>query len=300
MISEFSDRTQRLIAANEAGCPGDAGLGAAVIDAHKALSSVAPEYSFAFHLDANPKAMGKDPFRGLLADADGWLGFVVHSLAYRLAHFIDDLASGLNNARPYRSVSAARSLVEFTAFVHHNTKTLTDAHKGTLAATTEDFKATALAIVELLKVASNFARVTRFNWRAMTRGDTDEFYKEWGKVDESVKAPQILNLIDKLPGEEKRAARFFYEMLCDFVHPNAGSHILLVTSADQNPDGTVRWTISQEANTDEPLLVLLHVIAIPVRDSIRKLLHDLAQLQHVFNDFHERRRDCESVGEGRS
>jgi hypothetical protein len=58
----------------------------------------------------------------------------------------------------------------------------------------------------------------------MVRGDMDEFFTAWDKVDERVKATQILTLIDKLPGEEKRAARFFYEMLCDYVHPNVGGH----------------------------------------------------------------------------
>jgi len=52
----------------------------------------------------------------------------------------------------------------------------------------------------------HFAQVTRFNWSAMVRGDMDEFFTEWDTVEERVKAPQILTLIDKLPGEEKRSA----------------------------------------------------------------------------------------------
>ncbi len=43
---------------------------------------------------------------------------------------------------------------------------------------------------------------------------------------------RILSLIDKLPGEKKQAARFFYEMLCDYVHPNVGAHTLVVDMAE--------------------------------------------------------------------
>ena len=88
----------------------------------------------------------------------------------------------------------------------------------TLAQVPEDFPAIIKGIVTTLGAASRFAQVTRFNWGAMVRGDMDEFFTAWDSVDERVKATQILTLIDKLPSEEKRAARFFYEMLCDYVH----------------------------------------------------------------------------------
>jgi len=61
----------------------------------------------------------------------------------------------------------------------------------------------------------------------MARGDMDQFFASWGTVHERVKAIRIMKLIDKLPGEEKGSARFFYEMLCDFVHPNVGAHTLV-------------------------------------------------------------------------
>jgi len=143
-----------------------------------------------------------------------------------------------------------------------------------------------------------FAQVTRFNWAAMIRGDAEEFYTAWDKVEERLKAPQILNLIDKLPGEVKRAARFFYEMLCDFVPPNVGSHILLVSSTEEIREGRMRWTVSREPTSEEALLFLIHVIAIPVRDSIRKLIHDLQGLQELCGYFSEWRRHCETVARG--
>jgi hypothetical protein len=185
MISKFSARIAQLVSANEASLPGDAGFASAIARARSVLNGVEPQFSFTFHLDASPKAMGSDPslvFRALLRDTEGWLGFIVHSVAFRLGHFLDDLVSGLNSGRSYRTVGAARCLLEIAAFAHHDTKLVMEAYKNVLGAAPNDFNTTILGIVELLKVASQFAMVTRFNWRAMAKGDTEEFYTNGARL----------------------------------------------------------------------------------------------------------------------
>jgi hypothetical protein len=300
MITDFSDRILRLVSDHESHFPGTAGFVSAIADARTFAQSVPPSFLFTFYLKANPQAMGSDPavvFPRLLEQTEGWLGFIVHSVAYRLGQFLDDLITGMNAARPYRSVGAARSLMELSAFVHHHTKKLVSA-STTLAQAPEDFPAIIKGIIATLGAASHFAQVTRFNWGAMVRGDMDEFFTAWDKVDERVKATQILTLIDKLPGEEKRAARFFYEMLCDYVHPNVGAHTLVVSKAELLPEGQMRWELSREPDSDEALSVLVHAVAIPVRASIRTLLPDLEQLQCLQHYFGEWKRRCESLTKG--
>ena len=85
------------------------------------------------------------------------------------------------------------------------------------------------------------------------------------------------DLVQEFPSpsaEEKRAARFFYEMLCDYVHPNVGAHTLVVSKAELVSKGQMRWELSREPDSDEALSVLVHAVAIPVRASIRTLLPD--------------------------
>jgi hypothetical protein len=288
MITDFSERILRLVSDHESHFPGTAGFVSAIADARQFTESVPPTFSFTFYLNPNPQAMGSDPavvFPRLLEQTEGWLGFIVHSVAYRLGQFLDDLITGMNAARPYRSVGAARCLVELSAFVHHHTKILVSA-STTLAQVPVE------GIVTTLGAASRFAQVTRFNWGAMVRGDMDEFFTAWDSVDERVKATQILTLIDKLPGEEKRAARFFYEMLCDYVHPNVGAHTLVVSKAEPVPEGQMRWELSREPDSDEALSVLVHAVAIPVRASIRTLLPDLEQLRQMQPYFGEWKQRC--------
>jgi hypothetical protein len=124
---------------------------------------------------------------------------------------------------------AARGLVELSAFVYHHTKIILKEANELSLELLDSFPAAVRGIVMTLQAASHFAQVTRFNWSAMVRRDMDEFFTAWDRVEERVKATQILTLIDKLPGEEQRAARFFYQMLCDYVHPNVGAHTLVVS-----------------------------------------------------------------------
>jgi hypothetical protein len=297
MIAEFSARTFRLVSDHEVAFPGTAGFLEAIAEARKIISAIPPEFLFTFRLKVNPATMGSDPvvvIPRLLGETEAWLGFIVHSVAYRIGQFLDDVITGIDAARPYRSVGAARCLLELSAFVYHHTKKLRAAVEAT-SQTADDFAASVKAIVETFAAARDFVQVTLFNWNALVRGDMDEFFTAWDKVDERVKAKRILNYIDKLPGDEKRSARFFYEMLCDYVHPNVAAHTLVVNRALPVQDGQMRWELSREPDSSEALSVLLLAVAIPVRHSVRILLHDLGQLQQMQGYFEVWRKRCESL-----
>lgn len=213
MIADFSERTAQIIAQHEKVFPGTAGFADAIRKARAANESVKPTHTFTFHLNPNLESMGADPstaFINLLAETGGWLGFIEHSVAYRIAQFLDDVVTGIEGARPYRVVNAARCLVELCALLHHHSKVIAGAASNLSALPRDDIVRTVSGIVSTLDAASHFAQVTRFNWSALVRGQMDEFFAEWSKVDARVEAKTILSYIDKLPGEEKRAARFFY------------------------------------------------------------------------------------------
>jgi hypothetical protein len=297
VIADFSEKTSRFILNHETEFPGTAGFLNAVVRARKATSSISSSYSFEFYLKVDPSQLGSDPvvvFPRLLGEVEGWLGFIVHSVAYRICQFLDDLITGIEAARPYRSVGSARGLVELSAFVRHHTELLRSKTETLSSVPDDDLSAVVRAIVDTLASASLFAQATRFNWNAYVRGDMDEFFTAWNKVDERIEATNILTLIDKLPSETKHAARFYYEMLCDYVHPNAGAHTLVVDSTENPEKGKVRWNLSREPGSDEALSVLVHTLAIPVRASIDTLLHDLEQLQQIRKYFLEWKERCES------
>jgi len=104
----------------------------------------------------------------------------------------------------------------------------------------------------------------------------------------------VVRPVSALPGEEKKAARFFYDMLCDYVHPNAAAHTLVVDRAMSNGSDKVEWTLSREAASDEAIYVVIHAVAIPVRHSVLILLGDLERIFQVQQGFTQWRTKCES------
>lgn len=288
MISQFSARTQTIISEHERVLPGTAGFLSAIDDARQFCSSLSSEFTFDFHLVPNPKSMGGNVsivFPRLLAETEGWLGCITHSTAFRLEHYLDDIVTGLNESRPYRVVNAARSLLELAAFTAENANLVTSHAKELFSQSTTEFTHVLFAILSILRAAARFAQVTRFNWDALVRGDMEELFTNWQKVDEGVKAPQILTLIDKLPSEQKRGMRFYYDMLCDFVHPNRGAHNLVIDKAKLISNNKMCWRLNLNPSSEEATSVLFHIIAIPVRQSVRLLINDLTRLQGVRTAF---------------
>jgi hypothetical protein len=297
LISNWCERSLNFLTEHEAAFPGTAGFISAVADARTAVASVAPSFSFTFHLDPNPEAMGADPalvFPRLLGEVEGWLGFFVHSVVFRIGHYVDDVVTGFNGVRPYRVVNAARSLLELSAVVHHHARILTAAAAKLSPQNPLTVPQAIEAIVATLVAATHFAQITRFNWPAWEQGDLDDFFSNWSTVDERVRATQILTLIDKLPGREKRAARFFYEMLCDFVHPNVASHTLVVDQAQPMGEGRMRWDLKRAPDSDEAFSFLTQAVAIPVRHSIQLLIGDLDPVKQVQAGFLEWKQRCEN------
>ncbi len=90
-ITEFSERVTEFVSCHEANYPGTAGFLSEVANARKFVCSVPADFSFTFYLKVSVEGMGSDPaivFPRLLAETEGWLGFIVHSVAYRLGQFL--------------------------------------------------------------------------------------------------------------------------------------------------------------------------------------------------------------------
>lgn len=82
---------------------------------------------------------------------------------------------------------------------------------------------------------SGFFCGTRFNWDALSRGD----FGSWSAKPELSRnsaprpLPQILNHIDLVSKDPQYSAfRHMYAWLCEFVHPNVGSHLIYLRSAN--------------------------------------------------------------------
>jgi len=298
-VARLSSRLLEIMEAHARTYPSDAGLSDVIASALEFLESVSEHYGFSSFTDLRPQAMGGTPaesFLNLLRMIHGWMGFVFHSTAYKTRALLVDYVEGLSDTQYVRVVLAARSLVEHAAALNASYSDLRReaAHldASSLGTEAEVIGSTA----SLIAIVLWYAQASRFNWVAYVRGDAEAFLTEFDKVDKSIEQTNILTLVQKLPQVEKRAAEFSYKMLCDFVHPNAASHMLTADKVVRLPDGRMRYELAYKPKSEEAYSVVLHVTSIPVRHALLLLVDQLKGIRQIRENMEIWIRRCEMSG----
>lgn len=262
------------------------------------LESLPTQFNFAFHKQLKPEKMGSEQpevFLNLLKNFYGWLGFFVYSHAYKVRHLVSDIVDGLNAHNYVRVTIGSRSVMEHSATLnYYYTKLVPNLRSLDSMDPIKNFPNYIVTIVETIKLLLQYAQSTRFNWTSYIRGDLDNFFTSWDKVEERVRQLNILTLIDKLPQEEK-GARFFYEMLCDYVHPNIASHTLIIDEVTQHGDERFSYLLRYAPNSDELLTVVLHAISIPIKSSLSLFLNQLQSLLQTLESLRGWIAKCEAM-----
>lgn len=122
----------------------------------------------------------------------------------------------------------------------------------------------------------------------------DKFFTSWNDVEDGVRQVNVLTLIDKLPQEEK-GARFFYEMLCDFVHPNIASHTLVVNQAAKIEGEQMSYSLSYIPDSDELLAIVLHTVSIPIKSSLNLFKGQIVSLLGTLRVLQQRISGIETI-----
>lgn len=249
------------------------------------LEDLPTHFEFKCHTQLQPEKMGPDPnqvFLNLLKDLHGWLGFTIFSNTYKIRHLASDIIDGLNMSNYIKVTTASRSIMEQVATLNYYYIELAPRlHSLNSIDVRQQFVDYVVSIVEVIKLLLRYAQSTRFNWASYVSGDLDKFFASWDEVEDSVRQVNILTLIDKLPQEE-RGARFFYEMLCDFVHPNIASHTLVVNEAAPIEGQQMFYSLAYAPDSNELLAIILHTISIPIRSSLRLSRSQIVSLRHTW------------------
>jgi hypothetical protein len=118
---------------------------------------------------------------------------------------------------------------------------------------------------------------TRTDWYSLT--ETMATASDAKAIGEKLTQKNVLTAIGKLkypPTSFGKTAQAQYEVICDFVHPNRGSHSLFVKQCVVE-DGIVTSTYSRDPRSSDLTQVVLEVTSSP-------LLHSIVLMERV----HER------------
>ena len=279
----------------EAASEEEAGFLAALGSARAFCERQPARGSFVTRADVTARALGPDgrlppeEAAALLRDVHGWLGILAHGLVHRTHALLDDVESGLNERRFFRALGAARALVEHGAVLNYRHAELAADVALLARAAPEGARVAALVRAHATLVA--LVGQTRFGWEAgVARGDLATFYSlaPPKKSAKGAEAVSVLTLIGKLPGVEPQAAKWYYGMLCDFVHPNGPSLLLHEEEVRPLPDGRVSHTVAFRPQSPEALERVLHLLAIPVKYALLGLVDQAGELLERHRALEER------------
>ncbi|PFE65792.1 hypothetical protein CN316_22130 [Bacillus cereus] len=254
----------------------DEGLLEALRASDEYFSCLPETFELQFHLDFSPKGLGGDDnviMKNLFSELHGWLGFFIFTNVYKTKHLIQDIEHGLNDSNYIRVTSASRTIMENAATINYYNNQLEPLFTSTIP--------DGMNIINLIKILKDYSLKSRFNWKNYLFDA--EFKKNWAEMDENHRQTNVLTMLGKLPQEENAVA-FYYHRLCDFVHPNAASHILYI---NQVIKGEEKVTYKLSSNTDaiDLLADVIHIISVPTKTSLgiimRKIKYLIIQLNRV-------------------
>jgi hypothetical protein len=98
---------------------------------------------------------------------------------------------------------------------------------------------------------------TRFNWQALASDNPDAWLKKPELQDRNAPTwPQILDHIDQVAANQRYGAfRHAYAWLCEYVHPNVGSHLIFLRDA-REMRGRLIGVFSSKASRDDTIVFL--------------------------------------------
>ena len=278
------------------------GLPEALSDTIGYLRSMPAEFQITWFRDPTPERIGEDPAEAManaVNDTVEWLGFAHRSVAYRAHELATEFVRALN-ARSYPTVVfSARALLELAALLHLQLKSILGHAAAIGALEREDLEGFTLlpqsrkqdiakTVFEAWKEIRMSSAKTRFNWLAAWPFGSGHLALNFSEknLPEHLRQDHVLKAIDKLemsgPRPQNATFRLYYEMICDFVHPNLGSIVIFIDQAC--PAGPNKWlyVLHRKTKSQEVTQLVLEAVSIPVREALRILQADLVELDREY------------------
>lgn len=220
-----------------------------------------------------------------LDSAVGALGFIRAAAASSLRYAVDGLIYGLESSNYVLAISSARNLLERVAVLRQACSEINTAvEKAKCGVETRNGKEHAQGVLECSQIVADFVSRTRFNWSRMVELGQLEPFPEYNKVPQDAMAKNILTLVDRLPQNDSKI-RFYYELLCEFVHPNLGAYMLSIHSNEKLGDGRARITVNHGRPSEHQLDIALHLTSFPVVTGLRIASGDMQWLTSTIKQF---------------
>lgn len=281
--------------------PCSAGIAEVLAACSETLQSISETQATAMLGILNPAALGTNVPAGiaqLFQHVHQMLVLLRHVGACRLAEILSGVLSSLEQSYHTQACLLARASMEHAAIAQWRQRQLSpvlarvdelDPNSFGSELTKGGGRSIFAAVLPAISLLDKCFGAARFNRRALLEFedlripielDKEHEYRQVG-VMEAVEACEW-----KGPLWPATTPRFFYELLCDYVHPNAGSNLLYVDQESvtdiEGPSGARNRLVARVTahcpEDDSLLLHVLQVVCIPLRESASVLNQHLRWL----------------------
>jgi hypothetical protein len=297
------------------------GLPRALEDAEALLKSLPAHADVSFVSSHAVPDLGPDFLTGMatiFAHSEARLSVLFFVCCYRLMDLLEIVVDGLNRGRFSRTMLAARSLVEHSAICRWRQRELhplLEAVEAIRPSSLRKCKGNAeltLAIGNTILTANRKLEeiygAGRFNRDVFA--DLNKIMEIELEVNARHRQVGVMDAIDDLewlgPLIPATTPRFYYELLCDYVHPNVGSNFLYVNREDYTDmmhleSGSMNRLVHMQmavdsSDTSSLYLHVLSVLIIPVREAIGDMIKHARWLEAKLDNRREFQRRLKEIG----
>ena len=257
--------------------------------------------------DVYPEQAGNDDYyrefrQTILWNSSGWLNFAIFSTAYKIKVLLDDVVSGLNENHPFRASMSARAIIEYCVtlrdFKRNIDKHIYDmSEKANIIQTSGEndpnwhqaIISYDQAILDIVNLGLEFSRATRFNWSSLFQEDALKFDNAWDDMTDQISQKNVMTLLEKYPETKTRKIDNellkYYALLCEYTHPNIGSHHLITDSITRVHSTTIMYTFNPSPEGKIPLIHAIRAIASPLTLCLPNLFTELENLRNIEQMF---------------
>lgn len=260
-------------------------------------------------IDAMPEEAGNENYyqeyrKAILFNASNLLNFAIFATAYKIKILLDDVVSGLNESNAFRSAMSARAIIEYCV-TFRGLKRDIDKYISAMSEQAKTIQSLEFddpkmrdavvgydqAILEIVNTGLDFTRATRFNWSTLSQEDASKFHGTWDDVTDQISQKNVMTLLKKYP--EVKTERSdnellkYYALLCEYTHPNIGSHHLITEKITRAHETTIMYTFMPKPQSDIPVIHAVRAISSPLTICLPNLFDELEQLRDVQQMFLE-------------
>lgn len=238
----------------------------------------------------------------ILFNASGYINFAIFATAYKVKNLLDDVVYGLNENKSLQVAMSSRAIIEYCVTFRDFKRNIDSIIQNMSAQSriidsaeplSEEFNQAVAnydkAVFDIVNIGADFSRATRFNWSSLFDADSTAFDSAWDDLSQQKSQKNVMTLLERYPEVKTKKLDNellkYYALLCEYTHPNIGSHHLITERVTRVHETTIMYTFKPTPESNIPLIHSVRAITVPLSVCLPNLFDELAHCRNIEQFF---------------